>query len=434
MTNVNIVFRLMAVDLLLIVFNYYYLPLADVHKHRGLTMKFENVSHAVFKSKPLVIWTNDFHIGPIQDVKTFLQPMGVVFIDKNLDETRCHLTKSCAGRKSMKIINTKNAEDVNNSLIRMFYEAYQNDTEMQSVDAFACFHIPSLCELFAPFNKSMIIISTIRYERGRFEETRLREWNENLVRYASIPWNVVAANNRYDVEYIKYFTGIQPRLLPSFCGFTNQTYNAVRKGFLIAENRERFLSIFLKNFTEEYTLANSSYHIWPIRQKYRNYKYSDVAAHEGIVYVPYQVSVMSFFEQYRMNIPLFVPTQELLSRWVYEFNAMPVRRWNWYGKWRQANASIVPQPAQNSVPSPNSMDKHAIRYWMKFCDYYHFPHITYYKSIPDLVKLLGRITKEDLLQISERMRLFNIQDEKGLRSTWRKILLTIAKHSSNSPH
>lgn len=80
------------------------------------------------------------------------------------------------------------------------------------------------------------------------------------------------------------------------------------------------------------------------------------------------------------------------------------------------------------------MDKHAIRYWMKFCDYYHFPHITYYKSIPDLVKLLGRITKEDLLQISERMRLFNIQDEKGLRSTWRKILLTIAKHSSNSPH
>src|SRR6218665_2073495 len=334
--TVNIRLCIAAVACLVFVLSHHRLLFADIYNQKRIAIQFENVTHNVFKSKPIVIWTNDFHIGPIQDVKNFLQPMGVRLIDKNLDAFRCHLTNSCARRKSMKIITPDNAENLDHSLIPKFYDAYQNDSEMQSVDAFVCLHLPSLCELFEPFNRSIIIISTIRYELGRFEEKRWKKWSENLARYASLPWNVVAANNRYDVEYIRYFTGIQPMLLPRFCGYTNETCNATRTGFLIAVNRERFLANFLKNFTIAHKLANSTYKIWPIKEKYSRYKYSDIAAHQGIVYVPYQVSVMSFFEQYRMNIPLFAPTKELLSEWVHKFRAMPRRSWNWYKRWQEA--------------------------------------------------------------------------------------------------
>ena len=269
---------------------------------------------------------------------------------------------------------------------------------MQSVDAFACFHVPSLCELFEPFNKSLIILSTIRYELGRFGKERWTKWNQNLIRYASMPWNVVAANNRYDVEYIKYFTGIQPLLIPSFCGYTNQTYNATRKGFLIAENRDsHFMNIFLRNFTEAYKLANSSFELWPIRQKYPHYEYSDIAAHQGIVYVPYQVSVMSFFEQYRMNIPLFVPTKELLSQWVYEFQRNVCQKVELV-QWTAMKPTHLLDHTLPSIPFRTRIQWTYMLFvtGLQFCDYYHFPHVTYYKSIPDLVEILSNITARRL--------------------------------------
>src|SRR6218665_1277823 len=105
----------------------------------------EEVSLPVFKVKPLVIWSSDLHIGPIHDIKHFLKPMGVRVIDKSLDHTRCHRTLTCEGMQTLKVINPHNAMDLDYSLIPKFYDASKNDTELASVDAFACFHSSSLC-------------------------------------------------------------------------------------------------------------------------------------------------------------------------------------------------------------------------------------------------------------------------------------------------
>ena len=42
----------------------------------------------------------------------------------------------------------------------------------------------------------------------------------------------------------------------------------------------------------------------------------------------YQVSVMSLFEYYRMNLPIFAPTPELLLRWHRRFDLLKERTWN----------------------------------------------------------------------------------------------------------
>jgi hypothetical protein len=34
-----------------------------------------------------------------------------------------------------------------------FYEVYKNDSEMNRVNIFMCFHPVSMCELFMPFNR-----------------------------------------------------------------------------------------------------------------------------------------------------------------------------------------------------------------------------------------------------------------------------------------
>ena len=42
---------------------------------------------------------------------------------------------------------------------------------------------------------------------------------------------------------------------------------------------------------------------------------SPATNHSGVVVVPYTKSAMSFFELYRMNVPLFYPSVALLTKW-----------------------------------------------------------------------------------------------------------------------
>lgn len=69
---------------------------------------------------------------------------------------------------------------------------------MANVDAFLCTHADSMCELFMPFNTSMIVIASTRYEIGRHESDRWELWNNNLRLLSANPNNIIAANNLYD--------------------------------------------------------------------------------------------------------------------------------------------------------------------------------------------------------------------------------------------
>ena len=272
----------------------------------------------VFRGKPLVIWSNDYHIAPINDLKHLLQPIGVRFIDKSLSG-HCHVTNTCDGKATLRVINGNNAMSLNPALIPQFVQSYRNDAELLSADAFACFLPPAMCELFEPFNRSLLIIVPTRYEAGRHGSARWTDWNNNLLRMSKDPRNLIAANNLYDAEYVRYFTGIQTQWLPSYCGYLSDRYTPTRPGFILAPiHNGGFAELFTKWYKESCQRVNCTTELFPLRSRYPHYKYSDIAAHKGVVYVPYQVSVMSMFEQYRMNIPLFFPSVDLLAKWQHE--------------------------------------------------------------------------------------------------------------------
>lgn len=87
--------------------------------------------------------------------------------------------------------------------VEEFHSVYKNDPEFQSVDAFICMHAAATCELFVPFNRPIIIVATIRYDNGRVGLNEWKRWNDRLLEIAAEPTNVIAANNRYDVEYMR---------------------------------------------------------------------------------------------------------------------------------------------------------------------------------------------------------------------------------------
>ena len=165
-------------------------------------------------------WSSDFHISPIADLKDLFAPMGMRIIDESLSG-HCHLKKTCS--RNLKVITKQNGITLGqcpNQLRRKFFEAYVNDPRMRGVDAFLCHHAAGLCEAFMPFNKSLVVVASTRYEIGRHDPRRWKAWNANLKAIAAHPRNVVAANNRYDAEYVKYFTGLSHvPVLPNYCGW-----------------------------------------------------------------------------------------------------------------------------------------------------------------------------------------------------------------------
>ena len=55
-------------------------------------------------------------------------------------------------------------------------------------------------------------------------KSRQREWVSFLIRHYNAGDIAVTANNLYDVEYVKYFTGIAPEYIPSWCGDLDGSY------------------------------------------------------------------------------------------------------------------------------------------------------------------------------------------------------------------
>ena len=78
--------------------------------------------------------------------------------------------KKFGGRKptcarGLKVVTAANAFDLcprPHALRRSFFHAYRGPSSaLQHVDAFVCNHPPALCELYMPFNKSILVIASV---------------------------------------------------------------------------------------------------------------------------------------------------------------------------------------------------------------------------------------------------------------------------------
>ncbi len=122
--------------------------------------------------------------SPINDVKHQLSSFSVRFIDKSLSG-HCHLTKTCS--YDLKILNRQNGISPNFEVRKQFYEIYKNDREINQVDTFISFHPAAMFELFMPFNRTLIVIASTRYELGRHSKEEWTNLNKNLQIIASNP-------------------------------------------------------------------------------------------------------------------------------------------------------------------------------------------------------------------------------------------------------
>jgi len=107
---------------------------------------------------------------------------------------------------------------------------------------------------------------------------------------------------------------------------------------------------------------------------------------------------------------------------------MSERTWDGVRGIRPNKSSIGADESQSHVPDPNNeREKDAVRYWIKFADFYQMPHITYFDSVRDLVDKLENIKTKKLHEISDNMKLYNAMAMQSILDKWKTILAMINK-------
>jgi hypothetical protein len=383
----------------------------------------------------------DFHISPIQDLTHLLRQHfpGVAVVDRSLSGA-CVRTGTCAHSGNLQVLRQG---DVDGSMYfggavrRAFFEAYRPGGAggglVAGADAMVCSHPTGMCELAMPFNRSVVLWATTRFEQGRERSAqRLAGYVANFRALAALPGSAVLANNMYDVHYTHYFTGILPRYAPSLCAYPGVQWSwapppAPPLPILVHGYRPHRGGVALQDFLAPLqALAAAGRTGGFAFQELRaalgaDYAYSALASHPAILHLPYQVSIMSFFEHYRAGVPILAPSLQLLTQWHMETLFVSERTWDTVLYSAPAAGSALPRHAEADEPfDPNDeTSREAVAWWLQWADYYVFPHVILFDSWEDLAR---KLQGADLAAVSRAMLAHARAQEAELAQLWAGVL------------
>ncbi len=358
----------------------------------------------------LTIFTLNYDAGPVQAVRNLLEPWGIRFIDHSYS-SYCSLTATCV--KNLQAVNKANSFEPQPSLIDKFYEVYQHSEGFESVDAFLCIDPPAICDLFLSFNKSLFVLAGSRYELGHSSPARWKMWNDRLQKIAFNRHNIVASTNTYDAEYMRYFAEISPTILQYPCQYISGVYSPPEKvQFLLFPTvNQAFAKYFLEAVSQHSHEGYPNVSVNYVKEGLSNSATSwrDMRNYSGMVLIPNDASSLTMTELYRMNIPMFVPTLQLLSRWHMRFRVVTKRTLASSRNLRHQGSSLPPTAKSSLSPDPNKENNiESVSHWLRFCDIYLNPHLILFSSIRDLlIKMEMNRNQESLQQISRKMAAAN---------------------------
>lgn len=264
-------------------------------------LELNELAKPMFMKKRFVVWALDGHQGPVMDVRSIIEPLGVEFIEHTIvRESFCERMCYCNQTNYFGYENMKNLFADLHYPNEKFYGKILNDPiatqEIARADAlFTSVNLP-LIEFYMRFNQSIIFVNPVRMDS--FLSGDLQRWrdiNERLQYLLKSSHHLIGANNLYDVEYMHYFMGSRPDYVPGFCVYTGEHYRPVRQSFLYAKRWLPDRNFWDEQFDYLYLSKNATFKLFNLSKLYKSYEYQDLAAHLGIIHRPYQVSTNNLF-------------------------------------------------------------------------------------------------------------------------------------------
>ena len=404
------------------------------------------INHTSYTNAPLTFWTSDLHFGTRYDVPSLLAAFGqkVVLAIGNEEDRHPEVWQHqgiSINKQVSDVIKTdfRDTSCMNTRLteqmIQSNFEFFKSQSLIQSTDAFICLFQPGMCEMWMPFNRTIIFIPAHRYSMGRCTKEEYQRLNEHLFALASMedPKHVIAASSTYDLEQLRHYTGLDVLPLFSYSGYYigNYPYNPTREEIPIFVRSQHYWKDGFKSKIKKYKIVD-------VKQLYPWFQFSDLVKHRAAIYLPYAVMSYKMTELYALNIPLFFPSMKYLQTIKDLGGDRSILAGDWCGGGHKAignirDSDMKPHPCSTHPYSPNlqaSQDMEAEYYWLQFADFFVWPHITYFDDFVDLERKLdhANFTAIHGLMVEENRR-----REKVLRHNWCHVFSGI-RTGRNVPH
>ena len=310
---------------------------------------------------------------------------------------------------------TSLSTNINEFWSSMTANSYLSD----KIDAFICNYPARMCQLWIPANKSVIFMPSHRYNLGMCGVDEWKKLNEDVKTLSDAALDkghVIGALSRYDVEYLKYYTGIQADLVPSYSGFyvNIDSYQPNQRQIaIISPNSTNFQRKIVNTVAPEFSFTSFNDMTNELSTK-------ELGKYSAVVLIPNDVVSYSLTELYALTIPLFVPsikfflnyhevsncsgldttcsnyrTSQGFKKEHFGFSMSRISTSATYCVKNQKVEKDI-RPDLNELKSihpysPNldmAEDAEAESYWLQLADFYEWPHIKYFDSYDELKELL----------------------------------------------
>lgn len=343
----------------------------------------------------------DCHISVIADLKNIFEELG-----HSIDSWSISGHNWIFGKNpdEIKMINSTNWWNLDQKLADDFFNAYYE--ELKDYDGFILTYPPAFSMLFEKFKKPIIIQIPIRYEVPfHNNQNNWNKFNDFLKNNIDNKLIYPVANSLYDKKYFEYFVERECDYIPNICEYTKSKYEPLNKKFL-------YSSKFDINLGPEFFN----------KKLLGKYDWQDLANFKGIVLIPYNCSIMSIFEHYTANIPLFVPSLDFMLELYTEHKQNGVlSELTWNQVFNLQSGSILFKTLKNDDPN-NYQDINNMKNWIELSDFYNnewMPHITYFDSFEELK---NKINTADLKSISNNMQEFNLIRKNLILDRWKNLI------------
>ena len=372
-------------------------------------------------------WLTDLHIGSIAHFSSLLvslkQNVTIAVNPKWIERNHYPMVynKEITFYKNLsRTLKKYNAYFIRltETMVKDNFEYYKNDEKIAQTDAFICSFPASLCELWMPFNKTIMFLPAHRYNLGRCTKEEFNHLNDHLSALFKMdnPRHILGALSYYDQQYLRHYTGIDalPLYSASVVHTSGNQYNPIRKE-IIAITRNLSYTHQNVSFIGNIIGKSKKFDIVFAQTLYQHWSYSDLVKHRAIVVLPYSVMSFKLVEFYSLSIPLFMPSMLYFHQnggLGFDRSALAPC----YCSNHIRDEDMKPHHTSIHPYSPNNMtDKEAEYYWLQMSDFYCWPHITYFDNLTDLE---NKLEKVDFNAIHKLMVQENKKKFHSLVNTW----------------
>lgn len=320
----------------------------------------------------------DMHASVIYDIQTIFEDLGEEVVSMNLSG---HGWVNGKKQDYIRLLRNDQWKNIDHEMCTKFFKKYRR--ELSGYDGFVHSYPPAFALLFENFDKPVISVACTRFDFPTYPANY--DWLlEGLSRMYKSGQLIPIANNLLDKFYCEEKTDFSWEHISSICSYMPNKFVGKIDDFLLW-TRSEFTSNISPFISRDFSIG-------------KKYDRELVRFHKGVVHIPYNLSIMSAFEQYFQNIPLFFPTQRF--------------QWELYLERDDVLSEILfPETVLN-------FDQRHLR----FADWYdsnNFTEVQFYDSFDELNEILETV---DVYEVSGKMELSNLKRRESVYSRWNEIL------------